>query len=473
VGTVREPADAIDTILGTRGRRSLADCDEALTDSAHAERFAQVYGESVRFDHRRGLYLVYRSPFWRPDEDGQIYRLAIEFARARQAESLDLPDRSARERAVQWCIRAESKPQLDRLVGLAKMLPPIADTDAWDTEPYLLGAPNGVIDLRTGKLRAGSPDDRITRSMRVAYDVHAAAPRWRRFIAEIFNNDVELMAFIQRFVGYCLTGCTHEQVLVLAQGGGENGKGVLMHTLLWLFGDYGANLPFSALELKQRASIPTDIASLNGRRLVTASETSDGVKLNEPRIKALTGCDPITARFLYREEFTFQPVAKFWLAVNHRPSVSDMSHGFWRRLKLVPFTRTFSGHERDPHLETYFKTIEAAGILRWAVEGCLEWLASGLGSPAAIEHATADYKVDSDPLADFLAECTEADAAAITRAAAAQEIYGKWADRQRLSKHDRLSAKELGKRMAERFERRHRSDGWVYSGFRVVTDKLW
>jgi putative DNA primase/helicase len=446
--------------------------DESLTDAAFAERFAVAHGLDVRFDHRRGLYLYYDPPRWRPDEDGHLYRLAIAFARTCQSDALETVDPKLRERAVSWYIRAESKPQLDRLVSLAQKLRPIADTDPWDVDPFLLGAPNGVIDLRTGALRAGDPADRITRAVRINYDAGAECPRWRQFISEIFSGDAELATFIQRFIGYALTGCTHEQVLVLAYGRGENGKGVLMHILLWLLADYGANVPFSTLELKQRTAIPSDIASLNGRRLVTASETSDGVKLNEPRIKALTGCDPITARFNYGDWFTFQPVAKFMLAVNHRPTVSDMSHGFWRRIKLVPFTRTFSGTERDPHLEDHFRSVEAPGILRWAVEGCLDWQAHGLGSPATIAEATTEYQADNDPLVDFLTECCVSDEAAITRAAAVQEMYAKWADRQRLTRHDRLSAKDLGRAMAERFDRRHRNDGWIYSGVRLATGEL-
>jgi putative DNA primase/helicase len=299
------------------------------------------------------------------------------------------------------------------------------------------------------------------------------APRWGRFISEIFNDDQDLMLFVQRYLGYSLTGCTHEQILLLCYGQGENGKGVLMHVVLSILGDYGGNLPFATLELRQRSAIPSDLASLNGRRFVTASETSDGVKLNEPRVKMLTGSDPVTARFNYGDWFTFQPVAKFMLAVNHCPTVSDTSHGFWRRIRLVPFQRTFSGSARDPHLEEHFKTVEAAGILRWLVEGCLDWQAHGLGEPAAVSHATAAYQTDTDPIADFVSECVESEVGALTRASALQELYVKWADRSRLTRHDRLSAKDLGKRMAERFERKHRNDGWVYVGVKLITGQLW
>jgi putative DNA primase/helicase len=448
--------------------------DEAMTDAAHAERFAAAYSNDVRYDHRRKLYYIYQAPLWRADLDGHIYRLAIEFARARQAEALTIPDRKVRETAVQHFIRAESKASLDRLVSLAQKLPPIADNgDNWDVHPLLAGAPNGIIDLQTGDLRPSDPADRITLSVRVPYDVHAVAPRFEAFIAEIFNGDVELMTFVQRFAGYSLTGLTSEQVLVVGHGCGANGKSTLLNTLSDVFGEYALNMPFTTIEVKQRSTITNDLAALAGKRFVTASETNDGSRFNEARIKALTGCDPITARFLYAESFTFRPQAKFILSVNHRPEVKDDSFGFWRRLRLVPFVRTFTGPERDPNLEKYFKTTEAAGILRWIVAGCLDWQRHGLGEPAAVMAATAEYREDSDPLTDFLADCCELDPGAETKASALAERYLKWAERQRMSKADRLSPKDLGKRLADRFTRKHRNDGKVYEGIRLVTEKLW
>jgi putative DNA primase/helicase len=446
---------------------------ESMTDAAHAERFAEAYGLDLRFDHRRGTYLVYRAPLWRPDADGHVYRLAIDFARARQAQALQIPDRKLREQVVQHFIRAESKAALDRLVGLAKFQPPIADTGAWDVNPLLLGAPNGVIDLRTGKLRPGDPADRITMSVRVPYDPDATAPRWQRFVSEILSGDDELVSFIHRYVGYGLTGLTSEQLLALFYGRGTNGKTTFLNSLTFVFGDYAHNMPFSTIELKQRASIPNDLAALDRKRFVTASETNDGTRLNEARIKALTGCDSITARFLHSEWFTFQPVAKFVLAVNHKPTVTDDSLGFWRRIRLVPFLRMFSGTDRDPTLEEHFRTVEAPGILRWAVEGCLEWQAQGLGEPTAVKDATSEYQTDSDPLADFIAECCESAVTAVSKAGALHDAYHKWADRQRLGKAERLNGKEFGRRMAERFVRKHTKEGWFYHGVKLMTSRLW
>ncbi len=261
-------------------------------------------------------------------------------------------------------------------------------------------------------------------------------------------------------------------MLALFWGAGANGKGVLMHVVAHALGDYFANMSFSTIELKQRAAIPSDLAALEGKRLVTASESGE-VRLNEPRIKALTGSDPVTARFLYSEPFTFTPSAKFILATNTKPIVADASFGFWRRLRLVPFTRCFEGSARDEHLEDYLKANEGSGILNWLLAGCLAWQAEGLGVPPVILNATDEYRTDSDPIADFIAECITFNADATVAASVLFKAYTDWADRQRLSKQERLTAKEFGRRMAERFTRRHTMSGRVYEGLEVLKSTLW
>lgn len=189
------------------------------------------------------------------------------------------------------------------------------------------------------------------------------------------RGPVDLVRFVQRAVGYSLSGATGEQCLFLLYGTGADGKGTFTNQLKRVLGDYGWNMPFATIEAKDRAAIPNDLAALAGRRFVVASETNDGTRLNEGRIKALTGSDPITARFLHGEFFEFEPVAKFWLSVNHKPVVRDESHGFWRRIRLIPFMKTFP---INPTLGDRLHT-KAPGILAWAVRGCLHWQREGPG----------------------------------------------------------------------------------------------
>jgi putative DNA primase/helicase len=445
----------------------------SLTERAHAERFAARYANQIRYHHRRGVWLFFDDPIWRVDRNDQIVIAATDFARECQKAAVDLPaDQKAK--TIAFLLRAELKSGLDHAIALAKSCPPLNDPgDGWDADPWVLGAPNGIIDLRTGTRRPGRPEDKITLSVAVPFDPDAPAPGFAQFLAAVFDGDADLVTFVQRFAGYALTGATTEQVLALFYGLGANGKTTLINLIGRVLGDYSHNLPFATIELRQRAAIPNDLAALEGKRFVTASETNDGSRLNEARIKALTGCDPISARFMHSEWFTFRPVAKFVLAVNHKPVVLDDSIGFWRRIRLVPFARTFTGAERDDRLEDRLFTTEGAGILTWLVRGCLDWQAHGLGAPAVVREATSDYQLDSDPLADFVHECCEPDPAVRTPASTMHEAYAKWADKRRLKGADRLNDKEFGGRMAQKFDRKHTERGKVYLGVKLTTGQLW
>jgi putative DNA primase/helicase len=243
-------------------------------------------------------------------------------------------------------------------------------------------------------------------------------------------------------------------------GTGANGKGTFANTLKRVLGDYAYNMPFATIELRDRSAIPNDVAALFGRRFVTASETNDGARLNEARVKALTGCDPITARFLHGEFFTFEPVAKFWLSVNHKPIVRDDSYGFWRRLRLIPFGQRF---EVDPTLSDTLAS-EAAGILRWAVQGCVDWQASGLAAPDSVVHATQQYEQDSDVLGEFLGGACELDPDAEVSAADLFAHYQRWTETQGMTDRERLSRTAFGRKVSKRFGSRHAMTGKVYQG---------
>lgn len=434
----------------------------ALTDLGNGEHFAHSYGDRVRFDHRRKRWLVWASPTWRPDADATVQRLAHAAVRRRYTEAGRLDDTDAKRAAANWAIKSQSRDRLAALLSLAATLGPIADSgDAWDADPFLLGCPNGVVDLRTGTLRAGRPEDRLTLRTGVAFDPAAPAPRFERFLNEIFDGDGERISWLTRAVGYSLTGATSEQIFFLLHGRGANGKGALTRALSHALGDYGFNLPFSTFEARP-SGIPNDLAALVGRRFVTASEANDGTRLNEARIKSLTGEDSITARFLHGEFFQFRPVGKLWLQVNHRPVVRDQSHGFWRRVRLIPFDRTFPIDKTlDPALHA-----EAAGVLAWAVRGCLRWQVEGLGDlPAAVTAAVTAYQTDSDPLAAFLAENTARIDEARAGASALYKRYCDWADGDNVPKSARLTATAFGRTLGERgVAKKHTAQGWFYLG---------
>jgi putative DNA primase/helicase len=431
------------------------------TDAGNAEFFAAREGASLRFDHQRRQWLVWTGHRWQPDADAEVHRRAKAAIRARLRDGARLADDDKRKHAVKWALDSEGRSRLEALVRLAQAEAPLAEAGGqWDRDPWLLGVPNGVLDLRTGLLRAGQREDRITMVAGVPFDAEAPCPRWERFIHEIVGHDADLAAFLQRAVGYSLTGLTTEQCLFLNYGQGGNGKSTFLKTVKVVLGEYAANTPFGTFELHARAGIPNDLAALRGRRFVVAAETNDGNRLNEARVKALTGDEPITARFLHGEFFEFSPVCKIWLAVNHRPVVRDDSHGFWRRIRLIPFTQTFPTDPTVGHTLAQ----ELPGILAWAVRGCLVWQTVGLTPPAVVDVATQQYARDSDPLADFLAEACEPQPGAEVRAKEMFEHYDAWAAHARLSNYERLGSTRFGRKLAERVERVERKTGNVYLG---------
>lgn len=278
------------------------------TDSGNAELIAAKYRDYLRFDHRRKIWLVWKDRRWTEDQDGQVCRMAKEAARDRLKGTANIRDDEKRDQLVTWALKSESQYRLRAALELAKTTLPVSDAgDGWDSNPFLLGLRNGVLDLRTGQLRPAQPEDRITIHTPIPFAPKAHCPRFEQFLSEVFLGDSELVGFVQRAVGYCLTGNVSEQCLFLCYGEGANGKSTFLETIRYVFGGYAHNLPFSAFELAARSGIPNDLAGLVGKRLVTAVETSENARFNESRIKALTGGDRCTARFLYGEYFSFDP----------------------------------------------------------------------------------------------------------------------------------------------------------------------
>jgi putative DNA primase/helicase len=399
----------------------------ALTDSGNAELIASTYGDCLRYNHRIGKWLIWRSGAWSIDVKGEVFLMAKDAARSRLVGAADISDDTIRRKRVEWAIASESKHRLEAALELAKREPPLSDAgDTWDADPFLFGVGNGVVDLRSGKLRLAVPEDLMMLRSGVLYDPSATCPRFDQFLFEVFGGNAEMVCFIQKAIGYCLTGDTSEQCIFLCYGSGANGKTTFLETVRNLLWSYAHNLPFSSFEVKARSGIPNDLAGLVSKRFVTASETSENSSLNEARVKALTGQDLATARHLYSEYFSFSPTAKHWLSFNHKPRVTDDSHGFWRRVRLIEFSTTFDGEQQDKSLNATLRA-EASGILLWAVKGCLLWQTEGLGMPATIRKATELYRSESDSLAEFLEEEYEVCPDGFVESAALRRRYECWA----------------------------------------------
>jgi putative DNA primase/helicase len=461
-------ADEIESIARSCIRYEPAADTFPLTETGDAEFFASCFSDVVRFDHRRGRWLLFVDHHWTPQTNGEVQRLALQAIRARQTAAAKIRDDGKRVAYLKWTSSGESRRRQTNLLAQAQVTLPIADAgDQWDSDPWLLGVQNGVVDLRTGTRRDGRPEDRITMRVRARFDANAVCPLYDKTVREIFNGDAALIDYIDRWLGYSATGDCREEAFTLCWGDGANGKGTLMNLIGWLLGDYADDLPFSALELHDHAGIPNDIAKIVGKRFITSSETGDTKRLNEVRVKALTGRDPITARFLHHEFFTFQPVAKFWLATNHRPIVRDTSTGFWRRIKTIPFTQSFA--ERPNLTLKDDLRLEADGILARLVRGCLAWQDHGLrDEPDSVRLATAAYRESSQPLTRFFDDYCVLGPTASATFGDLFGAYQRWAFDTR--ERSPLSRPTFGDELRKRFERLDTSKRNVrYRGIRLAT----
>lgn len=381
--------------LALRGR--------ALTDMGNGERLAAEHGADLRYCFPWQRWIVWDGRRWASDDTGEAERRAKTSVLALLAEAAATDDDRERKRLVQHVARSESATARRALLDSARSEPGIPVLpDALDRDPFLLNVGNGTIELRSGDLRPHNRGDLLTKLADVAYDPAATCPRWDAFLDRVTDGRADLGAFLQRAIGYALTGSTGEQVLFLLHGTGANGKTVFVETSRAMLGDYGLSTPAETL-LERRDTIPNDIARLRGARFVAAVETGDGHRLAEGRIKQLTGGDMIAARFMRAEWFEFQPTHKLFLATNHKPSIRGTDEAIWRRIRLIPFDVTIPEGERDPELTERLRA-ELPGILAWAVRGCLAWQAEGLGAPEAVTAATSAYRATMDVLGDWIAD---------------------------------------------------------------------
>jgi putative DNA primase/helicase len=373
------------------------------TDTDNAQRFANRFGKKALYTPGRG-WLVYDGKRWRPDDVGQVVELAKRTARLVAAESAHLESDTARADRSGFAKLSLSRGALDRMLDLAKSLLAVEDVRL-DANPWLLNVENSTIDLQTGGREKHDPRDLLTKIAPVKSNRHAKCPEFKKFLKRITGDDSRLVKFIQKAVGYSLTGITTEQVLFFVYGkSGNNGKSTLVNLVRDMLGDYGLHTPTETLLVKQYDNaIPADLARLNGARMVTAIEANFNRHLDEAKIKSMTGGEPITARFMRQNFFQFAPTLKLWLVANDQPRVRGTDEAFWRRVRVIPLTIKIPEAERDHNLSTKLRT-ELPGILAWAVRGCRKWQSSDLGMPTTVERATKGWKKEMDHLKRFVAD---------------------------------------------------------------------
>nr|WP_318565379.1 phage/plasmid primase, P4 family [Peribacillus simplex] len=381
------------------------------TDLGNAERLVHHHGENIRFNNTFKKWYLWNGKQWNEDETNQIRQLAKQTVRKIYQEASEEEDGDIRAALSKHAMHSEARAKIESMISLAESEVPILPDDL-DKNKWLFNCANGVIDLKTGKLLKHDRKFHMNKISPVAYDSNAKCPLWDSFLQDIMRDEngkvnYELIEFLQKAIGYALTGETTEQVVFFLHGKGKNGKSTFLDTIRHLVGDYGKQSNTDSFTVKKNDSVRSDIATLKGSRLVAASESEEGAKLAESLIKQLTGMEPIQARFLYGNPFEFVPQFKIFFTTNHKPRINGDDLGIWRRIRLIPFTVTIPEEKRDKNLPEKFLKQEISGILRWAVEGCLKWQKDGLKPPEEIEKATDLYKSEMDTIGSFIDDfCT-------------------------------------------------------------------
>jgi len=377
-----------------------------MTDLGNAERLVKLFGSDIRYCFDRKLWLQWVNTHWKWDDGSNIMRLAQKTARSIYGECENEEDNDRREKLAKWAMTSESSMKLSAMITQSEPLVKISLTDL-DKNSWLFNCPNGTIDLMTGELKTHNKEDYITMLSPVEFNPDAASDLWQKFLNQIFNDNQDVIAYLQKSLGYTLTGDVTEQSLFFCHGGGQNGKSTLLNVFMEIMQPYAmqADIEMFLTSYKPAAGHSEDIANLAGKRLVIASEIEEGRRLAVAKLKQMTGGERIRASHKHEKEFEFNVNYKIWLNGNHKPDITDTTYSIWRRVKLIPFTVTIPKTEQDKQLLSKLRK-EYPAILAWAVKGCLDWQDKGLAEPDDIINAVETYRSEQDLLADFLkAEC--------------------------------------------------------------------
>lgn len=367
-----------------------------LTEAANGKYLVDAYGDQIRYVVDTDRWLHWNGHTWEPTGRGAapIKQLAITALQA-------LPVRSNEEKRFR--LKSLNSAGISNTLTLAGTDPRIAiGQDRLDSRHGELNTPGGIINLHTGQLMASDPSKLHTKSTLVTPDPNMPTPRWDQFLADTFEGqDPALIPYLQQLAGYSATGYVTAQVLPFLHGGGSNGKTVLATVLQQLLGDYAIPAPSNFLMVKQ-AQHPTELARLQGARLVVASEVPEGAKFDESKVKELTGGDPLAARYMHGDYFKFLPTHKLWLLGNHQPRVSAGGYSFWRRIRQIPFTNQVPAEKRVGNLPELLVDEEGPGILHWIIQGAVSYLSAPLDTPDVVLEATREYEASEDHLARFV-----------------------------------------------------------------------
>lgn len=440
-------------------------------DMGNAERFVDLFGENVRYCYTEKKWYFYNSMRWSVDNLGVILRMADKCVEAMKAEAklyLQADEESGGDMAKAFEKHMKSsrsnkskKAMLNEVEHHLPILP-----IQMDRYKMALNTPSGIINLKNGDVKAHNSEYYFSKITSVDCAEAADCPRWLAFLDDIFAGDKDLIRYIQKAVGYSLTGSTAEQCAFFLYGTGRNGKSTFIDVIRDVFGDYAANIQPETIMVKssQNSAINSDIARLKGARLVTSVEPNEGVRLNEGLLKQLTGDDTVTARKLYSEEFEFKPEFKLWMATNHKPIIRGTDTGIWRRIHMIPFNVQIPEDKVDKNLTHKLKA-EMTGIFKWCIDGCLMWQREGLQMPVAVLKSVREYRREMDVISAFIEDkCT---LEGTVQASMLYAAYVSWADS---NNEYCMSNTKFSTELAKRFEKIKGRNCKYFSGISLSSE---
>ncbi len=422
------------------------------TDLGNARRLVKAHGKDLRYCRSIGGWFVWDGRRWARDDNGEVLRRAKQTVLAIFSEAPRLKRDEQRAKLVRHALTSQGEARLHAMIALAESEAAIVVApDDLDANSDLLNVLNGTLDLESGKLRPHKRSDLITKLAPVSYDPRAHHDLWDQYLDSSTAGDQELRAFLQRAVGYSLSGDTSEEKLFFVFGPEATGKTTFIEAIKAMLGDYAATTDFETfLKRPSTGAARSDIARLANVRFVASVEVDDGKHLAEGLVKQSTGGDRITARYLFKEYFEFTPRFKLWLAANHAPMVRDDDAAMWRRILRIPFEHTVPEDKRNPKMKATLRDPNVGGpaILAWAVKGYRAWRKGGLGVPPSVKEATDAYRAEMDPIAGFVEQCCALEEEAVSTAKGLWRAYCDWA--QYTGGAAALKRPEFGQRLRSR-----------------------
>lgn len=439
-------------------------------DTGNADRFMDTFGELVKYSYIDKCWYCYNGGYWETDNEGKVAQyvdMTVDNMRNEKLHvSADVDPEKAKEAWDKFLKKSRSHAAKQAMLNEVQHRVPVLHGQ-FDQDKTLLNTSNGYVDLSSGILYEHDIKKMFSQQADVDYTDNIDCPEWSEFLDQIFDNDQELIHYIQKAVGYSATGNIKEQVMFILYGNGRNGKSIFIDTISDILGTYAKSMQADSIMVRQNSSgANSDIARLESARLVTSSEPNEGVRLDEGLVKQLTGGDKVTARYLYGKEFEFKPQFKLWLATNHKPIIRGTDDGIWRRLMLIPFKVQIPTDKVDKDLK-YKLQRESIGILNWIVEGALMWQREGLNPPASVTNASRQYREEMDVISLFVNDCCEI---GDNYRAPAGEIFKKYQSWANENSEYSMSKQKFGREMRQKFEFKKTKHGRFYLGLKISRD---